>query len=43
MAAFLVRAVGYTDNGGGDLFIDDHDSILEDQIDKLETAGVTRG
>ena len=43
MAAFLVRALSYTDNGGGDLFIDDDGSIFEDQIDKLATAGVTLG
>jgi Tol biopolymer transport system component len=43
MAAFLVRALDYTDNGGGNLFVDDDGSIFEDQIDKLATAGVTRG
>ncbi len=43
MAAFLVRALGYTDNGGGDLFSDDDGSVFEDNIDKLGTAGVTRG
>ena len=43
MAAFLVRALGYTDDGGGNLFVDDNGSIFEDQIDKLATAGVTRG
>jgi hypothetical protein len=43
MAAFLVRAFGYTDNGGGDLFTDDDDSIFEAAIDKLGTAGVTVG
>jgi chitodextrinase len=43
MAAFLVRALGYSDNGGGDLFVDDDGSIFEDAIDKLGTAGVTRG
>ncbi len=43
MAAFLVRAVGYTDNGGGNLFTDDDGSVFEDAIDKLGTAGVTRG
>ncbi|MDJ0790420.1 MAG: DUF5011 domain-containing protein [Acidimicrobiia bacterium] len=42
-AAFFVRAFGYVDNGGGDLFIDDDDSIFENDIDKLATAGVTRG
>lgn len=43
MAAFLVRALGYLDDGGGDLFIDDDDSIFEGDIDKLGTAGVTKG
>jgi hypothetical protein len=43
MAAFLVRAEGYTDNGGGNLFVDDDNSIFEDSIDKLATAGVTLG
>jgi Tol biopolymer transport system component len=43
MAAFLVRALGYTDNGGGDLFTDDNDSIFEAEIDRLGTAGVTKG
>lgn len=43
MAAFLVRALGLTDNGGGDLFIDDDGSIFEDDIDKLGAAGITKG
>jgi hypothetical protein len=43
MAAFLVRALGYTNNGGGDLFVDDDDSIFEADIDLLGTAGVTKG
>jgi hypothetical protein len=43
MAAFLVRFLGLTDNGGGDLFTDDDDSIFENDIDKLATAGITRG
>lgn len=42
-AAFLVRALGYTDNGGGDVFIDDDGSVFEEDIDRLATAGVTRG
>jgi hypothetical protein len=42
-AAMFVRALGYTDNGGGDKFTDDDDSVFEDDIDKLATAGVTRG
>jgi len=43
MAAFLVRARGYTDDGGGGLFTDDDNSIFESDIDKLGTAGVTKG
>ncbi|MEA2000871.1 MAG: S-layer homology domain-containing protein [Actinomycetota bacterium] len=43
MAAFLVRALGYTDAGDGNLFTDDDGSVFEDAIDKLGTAGVTRG
>jgi hypothetical protein len=43
MAAFLVRAFGYADNAGGDLFIDDDGLVFENDIDKLGTAGVTRG
>lgn len=43
MAAFLVRAFSYTDDGDGDLFSDDDPSIFEGDIDKLATAGVTKG
>jgi hypothetical protein len=43
LAAFLVRAFGYDDAGLGDLFVDDDDSIFADQIDRLATAGVTKG
>ena len=43
MAAFIVRAEGYIDDGGGNLFVDDDGSIFEDAIDKLATAGVTLG
>lgn len=43
MAAFLGRAYGLTDNGGGDLFIDDDHSIFENDIDRLRTAGITKG
>lgn len=39
----MARALGYTDDGGGDLFTDDNDSIFEADIDKLASAGVTRG
>ena len=43
IAAFLVRALGFKDNGGGDLFSDDDGSIFEADIDRLGTAGVTKG
>jgi parallel beta-helix repeat protein len=43
MAAFLVRALGYTDDGGGNLFTDDDTSVFEGDIDRLGTAGVTKG
>jgi hypothetical protein len=43
MAAFIVRAKGYTEGGGDDLFDDDEGSIFEDDIDRLATAGVTLG
>jgi hypothetical protein len=43
MAAFLVRAFGYTDSGGGDRFIDDDGSTFETDIDRLATAGITKG
>ena len=43
MAAFLVRAMGYTDDGGGNLFTDDDGNIFEAAIDKLGAAGVTKG
>lgn len=43
MAAFLVRALGYTADGGGDLFTDDDGNLFEGSIDRLATAGVTRG
>jgi hypothetical protein len=43
MSAFLVRAVGLTDDGGGNTFTDDNDSIFEDDIAKLAAAGITQG
>lgn len=43
MAAFLVRALGLTDDGGGDLFTDDDGSVFEGDIDRLATAGITKG
>jgi hypothetical protein len=43
MAAFLVRAFGFTDSGEGDYFDDDDGSVFENAIDKLRVAGVTVG
>ena len=43
LAAFFRRAYGLTDNGGGDLFVDDDTSIFENDIDRLATAGITKG
>jgi glucose/arabinose dehydrogenase len=43
MAAFLVRAYGYSDPGAGDWFDDDDGSVFENDIDKLRVAGVTKG
>ncbi|HKZ26175.1 MAG TPA: hypothetical protein VJ398_10340, partial [Acidimicrobiia bacterium] len=43
MAAFLVRAYGYTNQGGVDRFIDDDLSPFEADIEKLATAGITLG
>jgi D-alanyl-D-alanine carboxypeptidase len=43
LAAFLVRALGYTAGSGGDLFVDDDDSVFQADIDKLAVAGVTAG
>lgn len=43
MAAFLVRALGYSNDGGGDRFSDDDNSVFEAAIDRLATAGVTLG
>ena len=43
MAAFLVRAFDYDDDGGGRLFTDTAGSIFANDIDKLATAGVTKG
>jgi hypothetical protein len=43
MAAFLVRALGLTDDGGGNAFVDDDGSIFETDIARLAQAGITRG
>ncbi len=43
MAAFLVRALGLTDDGGRDWFTDDDGTIFEADINKLAAAGITKG
>jgi len=43
MAAFITRAMGYTDGGKSDLFTDDDGSVFESDINRLGTAGVTLG
>jgi len=43
MAAFFARAFGWSDDGGGDLFIDDDNSTFNQPIDLMGTAGVTKG
>jgi hypothetical protein len=43
MAAFLVRALGLTDDGGGNSFIDDNGSVFELDIARFAAAGITLG
>ena len=43
MAVFLVRALGYSDNGRGDLFRDDDGFFYANAADRLKTAAVTLG
>jgi hypothetical protein len=43
MAAFLVRALGLTAQDPGIDFTDDNSSIFENDIEKLATAGITKG
>lgn len=43
MAAFLTRAGGPVDEGGGDWFVDDDNSVFERDIDRLAAAGITKG
>ncbi len=43
MAAFLVRALDLTDDGGVDRFVDDNGSTFESDIEKLATAEITVG
>ncbi len=43
MAAFLVRALGLTDDDPAIDFVDDDGNIFEANIEKLATAGITKG
>ena len=43
MAAFLVRALGYTNAGSANYFSDTRGHIFESPINRLRTAGVTQG
>jgi SpoIID/LytB domain protein len=43
MAAFMVRALGLSDDGGKDWFTDDAGSVFEADINRLAAAGITRG
>jgi hypothetical protein len=43
MAAFLVRALGLTGDGGTDWFLDDAESVFESDINRLAAAGITTG
>lgn len=42
-ASFMVRALGLSAGAGDDLFVDDDDSVHEDNIDRLATARITLG
>ena len=43
MAAFLVRGFDLVAGEGSNRFVDDDDSVFEDDIDRLAAAGVTLG
>ena len=43
MAAFIARSFHLTEGVGSDLYVDDDDSIFEDDIDMVGTAGITLG
>ena len=43
MAVFLVRAMDYTDNGGGNLFTDDDGKFYEGAANRNAAAGITVG
>jgi 5'-nucleotidase len=43
LAALFSRIYNLTDDGGGDHFDDDNGSVFESAIDRLYTAGITKG
>jgi hypothetical protein len=43
MAAFLVRGLSLPVPAGVDTFIDDNDSVFQEDIEALATAGITAG
>ncbi|HJR91996.1 MAG TPA: S8 family serine peptidase, partial [Acidimicrobiia bacterium] len=43
MATFMVRGYSLTPGAGDDLFVDDDSSVHELDIDRLGTAGITKG
>jgi hypothetical protein len=43
MAAFLVRALGLVDDGGGNSFVDVVGSVFEGDVARLAAAGITKG
>ncbi|MGA7270599.1 MAG: carboxypeptidase regulatory-like domain-containing protein [Acidimicrobiia bacterium] len=43
MASFLVRALGLTEGGDLNRFVDDDGSVHEADIDRLAAAGITKG
>lgn len=43
LAAFLVRGLGLTDDGGRDWFVDDGATPFEGDINRIAAAGITRG
>ena len=43
MAAFMVRAFGFTDGSSADLFTDDDGSVFEADIGRIAEAGITMG
>jgi parallel beta-helix repeat protein len=43
MAAFLVRTLGLTSDGGRDWFDDDNGTTFESDINKLAASGITKG